>query len=62
MSIYDEAGVKNALEAGLKRVVIARETPVEAIRSIIADTGAEITRPFVHGALCCKYSGQCLMA
>ncbi len=61
MSIYDEAGVKNALEAGIQRVVIARETPIEAIRGIITNTGAEI-EAFVHGALCYSHSGQCLMS
>ena len=61
MSIYDTAGVKKALEAGIKRIVIARETPVDEIRSIIESTGAEI-EAFVHGALCYSYSGQCLMS
>lgn len=61
MSIYDEQGVRKAVEAGIKRVVIARETSSDSIRKIIADTGAEI-EAFVHGALCYSYSGQCLMS
>lgn len=61
MSVYDAAGVKKALTAGVKRVVIARETPAEIIHSIITETGAEI-EAFVHGALCYSYSGQCLMS
>lgn len=61
MSLYDSAGVKKAVEAGLKRVVIARETSAEAIGGIIEETGAEI-EAFVHGALCYSYSGQCLMS
>lgn len=61
MSLYDVAGVNRAQTAGLKRIVIARETSVEAIRHIVETTGAEI-EAFVHGALCYSYSGQCLMS
>lgn len=61
MSLYDATGVEKAMEMGLKRVVIARETPLEAIHDIIMTTGAEI-EAFVHGALCYSYSGQCLMS
>lgn len=61
MSLYDAPGVAAAMEAGLKRIVIARETPIDEIRHIIKSTGAEI-EAFVHGALCYSYSGQCLMS
>lgn len=61
MSIYDAAGVAKALEFGLKRVVIARETPAEEIAHIVKTTGADV-EAFVHGALCYSYSGQCLIS
>lgn len=61
MSLYDLAGVRKALELGLKRIVIARETPAAAIREIVEATGAQV-EAFVHGALCYSYSGQCLMS
>ncbi len=61
MSLYDAPGVQKAVEAGLKRVVIARETSADDIRSIAETTGADI-EAFVHGALCYSYSGQCLMS
>ena len=46
---------------GLKRVVLARETPIETIKDIKEKTKMPI-EVFVHGALCISYSGQCLMS
>lgn len=48
-------------ELGIKRVVLARETPIELIREIKEKTNIEL-EIFVHGALCISYSGQCLMS
>ena len=48
-------------ELGIKRVVLARETPIELIKEIKEKTGIEL-EIFVHGALCISYSGQCLMS
>lgn len=45
---------------GVKRAVLARETPIEEIREL-AKVGIEL-EVFVHGALCVAYSGQCLMS
>jgi putative protease len=48
-------------KAGVKRVVLARETTLDEIRSIKTKTGAEI-EVFVHGALCVSESGLCLFS
>lgn len=61
MTLYDAEGVRQALKLGLNRVVIARETSLSDIRSIVEATGASI-EAFVHGALCYSYSGQCLIS
>lgn len=46
---------------GFKRIVLARETPVEEIKKIYNHSHVEL-EGFVHGALCVCYSGQCLMS
>lgn len=46
---------------GIKRVNLARETPMEAISETVARSGLEV-EVFVHGALCISYSGRCLLS
>ena len=48
-------------ELGFTRVVLARELPIEDIRSIVKRCGCEI-EVFVHGALCYSISGLCLFS
>lgn len=60
MTVYSVMGALEAKEAGLSRVVLARELPLEKIKEI-SDTGIE-TEVFVHGALCMCLSGQCYMS
>lgn len=48
-------------KAGVKRIVLGRETTLEEIRIIKENTDAEI-EVFVHGALCVSYSGRCLLS
>ena len=59
--IHNLEGVKLMEDMGLKRVVLARETPIELIKEIKNNTNIEL-EIFVHGALCISYSGQCLMS
>ncbi len=47
--------------AGIDRIVLAREATIEEIRMIRENTDAEI-EVFVHGALCIAYSGRCLLS
>ncbi|MBQ2946225.1 MAG: U32 family peptidase [Bacilli bacterium] len=60
-NIHNLEGVKLCEELGIKRVVLARETPIELVKEIKQKTNAEI-EIFVHGALCMSYSGECLMS
>ena len=54
----------NALYAlGADTVVLARETPLEDIRKIRANTPEELRiEAFVHGAMCVSFSGRCLLS
>lgn len=61
MHIHNLDGAMVAKSMGIKRVVLARETPLEVIKEIKEKTGLEI-EIFVHGALCVSYSGMCLFA
>jgi len=60
-NIHNLEGVKLCEELGIKRVVLARETPIELVREIKQNSNAQI-EIFVHGALCMSYSGECLMS
>lgn len=59
--IHNLEGVKLCEELGIKRVVLARETPIELVKEIKDNTNIEL-EIFVHGALCMSYSGECLMS
>lgn len=49
-------------DLGFKRVVLARELPIDEIRAIhLAVPDIEL-EAFVHGALCVCYSGRCYMS
>lgn len=61
MSLHNVGGVLAARQAGLSRVVLARELSLSTISAIHAATDTEL-EVFGHGALCVSYSGQCLMS
>lgn len=61
MGIDDVEGTKLVQELGVRRVVYARETPLDTLRKIKEITGIEV-ETFIHGALCVSYSGNCLMS
>ena len=61
MHIHNLEGALMASKLGIKRIVLARETPLEVIKEIKENTNLEI-EVFVHGALCASYSGICLFA
>ena len=54
----------NALYAmGADTVVLARETPLEDIKKLRANTPEELRiEAFVHGAMCVSFSGRCLLS
>lgn len=60
MNIYDQNGAILLQNSGVKRVVLARETPLHVAQEI-AKTKMEV-EVFIHGALCFSASGNCLMS
>lgn len=61
MHIHNLEGAKIMEQLGAKRIVLARETPIDLVEKIKKNTNIEI-EIFIHGALCISYSGQCLMS
>ena len=61
MHIHNLDGAIMANKLGCKRVVLARETPIEVIDDIIKKTNIDI-EVFAHGSLCVSYSGECLFS
>lgn len=61
MAIHNLEGVKAIEKFGFKRVVLARETPLEEIKRIRENTDIEIEY-FVQGALCVSFSGNCYLS
>lgn len=67
--ISTQAGIVNYASAnafynlGAKRVVLARELPLEEIAEIRAKIPADLEiECFVHGAMCVSFSGRCLIS
>lgn len=61
MSLSGSRGTEMMKEAGVSRIVPARELSLAEIRKIHEKTGIEI-EAFIHGAMCYCYSGQCLLS
>ena len=61
MTVTGPEGARLLQQAGVSRVVPARELSLEEIKTIHQETGMEI-ECFVHGALCYCYSGMCLFS
>jgi putative protease len=55
---YEAEHIKFLEEAGLSRVILARELNLEQIKEIRAKTKVDL-EIFVHGALCVSFSGRC---
>lgn len=58
MSVHTACGCAALLEAGFRRVVLARELSLAEIAQIHGECPIEL-EAFVHGALCMSVSGQC---
>ena len=61
MGLHNLEGVLWAKNLGFKRVVLARETPIEEIKKIKDNCDIEIEY-FAHGALCVSFSGNCYLS
>lgn len=57
MHIHNFEGALLAKTLGFKRIVMARETPIEVIEKIKREIDIEV-EVFIHGALCLSYSGR----
>ncbi len=61
MGIHNLEGVKALEKYNIKRVVLARETPLEEVKRIKTNTNVEIEY-FCQGALCVSFSGNCYLS
>lgn len=61
MGTHNTCGVAALAKLGVKRVILERQLSLAEIKQITADSSIE-TEIFVHGALCCSLSGQCLFS
>ncbi len=61
MAIHNLEGALYLKQFGIKRIVLARETPLEEIKRIKQNTDFEIEY-FAQGALCVSFSGNCYLS
>jgi putative protease len=61
MTLHNAQALGLLEELGFRRVILARELSLEALRELRRRTSLEL-EIFVHGALCVCYSGQCLLS
>ena len=63
LGVINSATANVLFDMGADTVVLARETPLEDIRAIRAQTPKELRiESFVHGAMCVSFSGRCLLS
>lgn len=61
MGFHNSAGLKLAGELGFSRVIMERQVTFGELRAIVPQSPVDL-EIFVHGALCCSMSGQCLFS
>jgi len=61
MGIHNSAGLQLAEKMGIKRVILERQVTLEELKVMQKDSPLDL-EVFVHGALCCSLSGQCLFS
>lgn len=61
MGLHNLEGIKALAKYKFKRVVLARETPLQEIRRIKDNTDIELEY-FAQGALCVSFSGNCYLS
>lgn len=61
MTVTGVRGATLLKEAGVSRVVPARELSLQEVQRIREEAGVEV-ECFIHGAMCYCYSGQCLFS
>ena len=60
-SISNANGVNFYREFNVNRVVLARELTLEQIKDVKSKTDLDL-EVFIHGAMCCSYSGRCTLS
>ncbi len=61
-STVNTAAVKHYQSLGCERVILARETSIARMKTMIAQLDGVEIETFVHGAACMAYSGRCLLS
>jgi putative protease len=61
MTICDYFGIDLLEKYNIKKNILARETPFERLK-LIKEKSDKSLEVFIHGALCCSYSGQCYIS
>ena len=61
MSITNASAIKHWEKQNVSRVVLARENTMEEIEKIANNTNLEL-EVFIHGGMCCSYSGRCVLS
>lgn len=61
MGLHNSAGLLVAAQSGISRVIMERQVTLSELRLMLPEAPVEI-EVFVHGALCCSLSGQCLFS
>lgn len=61
MAIHNSSGVKIAESLGVRRVILERQLTFSELEQIAKKSLLEL-EVFVHGAICCSFSGECLFS
>ena len=61
MGIHNSVGVDLGQQLGAERVILERQITLDELKTIRKSTDLEL-EVFIHGALCCSLSGQCLFS
>ncbi len=61
MGIHNSEGVKLAGSLGIDRVILERQVTIDEL-AMIAEISPLELEVFIHGALCCSLSGNCLFS
>jgi putative protease len=61
MGFHNSAGLRIAAQLGVKRVILERQVTLEELKAMKKQSPVDL-EIFVHGALCCSLSGQCLFS
>ncbi|MCK4983561.1 MAG: U32 family peptidase, partial [Victivallaceae bacterium] len=61
MGFHNSAGLRVAANLGAKRVILERQITLDELKIMQNDSPVDL-EVFVHGALCCSLSGQCLFS